>query len=179
MIMLMLMFALLTDEQQELIRTIFEENKHYFYRMANRTLHSDADAWEAVSIATLKIIENIEKISNIPCPQMTAFCVTIVKNTAIDMIRKSNKSTCLEEFENIGDKTVDSFEDAYIHKSDLQRLTQIVSTLSQEDQMLIELKYSQDKSYSEIGTLLNLTEDAAKKRGQRIIKKLKNLYEMG
>ena len=32
-------------------------------------------------------------------------------------------------------------------------------------------------SYREIGELLNISEDAAKKRGQRLVKKLQKLYE--
>lgn len=175
--MLFLMFALLTDEQQELVRKIFKENKQYFYRIAYNILHIEADAWDAVSIATIKIIENIEKISNIPCPQMTAFCVTIVKNTAIDIIRKSKKSVHIEAFENISDETVNSFEDSYIHDTDVKKVTQMIDTLSKEDRVLVELKYSQEMSYSEIGVFLNISEEAAKKRGQRLIKKMKNLYE--
>jgi RNA polymerase sigma-70 factor, ECF subfamily len=31
--------------------------------------------------------------------------------------------------------------------------------------------------YREIGELLNISEDAAKKRGQRLVKKLQKLYE--
>lgn len=33
--------------------------------------------------------------------------------------------------------------------------------------------------YKEIGELLNISEDAAKKRGQRLVKKLRKLYEGG
>lgn len=176
--MFLLMFASLTEDQQELILKIFKDNKKYFYCIAYKMLHSDTDAWEAVSIATLKIIENIEKISNIPCPRMTAFCVTIVKNTAIDMIRRSKRSLHLEELENISDETAVSFEESYIHNTEVERLSKIIETLPEEEKILVQLKYSQEMSYSEIGALLNITEDAAKKRGQRLLKKLKTRYEV-
>lgn len=171
------MFSLLTDEQQDVVKEIFEANKRYFYNIAYRIVHSEDDAWDAVSTAMVKIIENIDRISNIPCPQRTAFCVTIVKNTSIDIIRKSNKVSHIDNLENIKDETVDSFEISYIHKTEVQRLAKIINQLSYNDKILIELKFSQNKTYAEIAIMLNINEETAKKHGQRLIKRLKNLYE--
>ena len=41
----------------------------------------------------------------------------------------------------------------------------------------IYLRYTLEMGYREIGELLNISEDAAKKRGQRLVKKLRKLYE--
>ena len=177
-ILIFLMFSLLTDEQQDVIKELFESNRQYFYNIAYRVVHSEDDAWDAVSTAMVKIIENIDRISNIPCPQRIAFCVTIVKNTSIDIIRKSNKVSHIDNLENITDETVDSFEISYIHKTEVQRLAKIIKQLSYDDKMLIELKFSQDKTYAEIAIMLNINEETTKKRGQRLVKKLKSLYEM-
>lgn len=171
------MFSLLTDEQQDVIKEIFEANRQYFYNIAYKIVRSENDAWDAVSTAMVKIIENINRISNIPCPQRTAFCVTIVKNISIDIIRKSNKVRYIDQFENIEDESIDSFETSYLHKAEVQRLAEIIKKLSYDDRVLIELKFSQNKTYAEIGIMLNITEETAKKRGQRLMKRLKSLYE--
>lgn len=39
------------------------------------------------------------------------------------------------------------------------------------------LRYTMEMGYKEIGELLNISEDTAKKRGQRLIKKLRKQYE--
>lgn len=171
------MFSLLTDEQQDVIKEIFELNRQYFYNIAYRIVHVEDDAWDAVSTAMVKIIENIDKISKIPCPQRTAFCVTIVKNTSIDIIRKSKTASHIDYLENIYNGEIDSFETSYIHKTEVQRLAKIINQLSYDDKILIELKFSQNKTYAEIGIMLNINEETAKKRGQRLVKKLKSLYE--
>jgi RNA polymerase sigma-70 factor (ECF subfamily) len=110
---------------------------------------------------------------------MTAFCVTIVKNSSIDMIRRSKKYAHLESLDYLKDESVEKFEDIYINKANIQRLSELIDELSQEERELIQLRYAQDMGYAEIGALLDITEEAAKKRGQRVVKKLKKLFGEG
>lgn len=85
--MLILLFSVLNDEERELVEQIFHEHHIQFQRIAFRIVQSEETAEDVVSTAFVKIIDNIEKISELPCPQMTAFCVTIVKNASIDVLR--------------------------------------------------------------------------------------------
>jgi len=174
--MFLIFFGILTEEQQNLVEQIFRDHHIRFYHISFRILKSEASANDAVSMAYIKIMDNIEKISELSSPLMTAFCVTIVKNTSIDIIRKSKKFAHVESLDTFQDKSVESFEDFYINKSNVQRLTDLMDTLSEEDRKLIQLKYVNDMGYLEIGKLLGISEEAAKKRGQRIIQKLKKLY---
>lgn len=177
--MLFILFGVLTDEQRNLIEQIFREHHIRFQRISFKIVKSESAANDAVSAAYLKIIDNIEKISDLPCPLMTAFCVTIVKNSSIDMIRHSKKYTHIESLDNLKDESVENFEDIYINKANIQRLSELINELPQEDRILIQLRYAQDMGYAEIGVMLGITEEAAKKRGQRIIKKLKKLFGEG
>lgn len=107
---------------------------------------------------------------------MTAFCVTIVKNTSIDMIRQSKRFAYVDTVDNLKDELEVSFEDDYINKSEILRLSEIIDMLPQEDRLLIQMKYVQEMRYAEIGALLGISEETAKKRGQRIIQKLKIIW---
>ena len=49
--------------------------------------------------------------------------------------------------------------------------------LPSEDRRLIHLRFALEMSYKEIGMLLGISEEAAKKRGQRIVKRLKSMHE--
>lgn len=174
--MFFVLLGILTEQQKHFVEQIFREHHTQFQRISMRIVHSEASAEDAVSTAYLKIMEHIERISEMPCPQMTAFCVTIVKHTSIDMIRKSKRFTYMDEWDHLRDESEVGFEDEYIHKSDSLRLSQLIDKLPQEDRFLIHMRYVQEMKYAEIGALLGITEDTAKKRGQRIVQKLKKLY---
>ena len=134
---MILLFSVLNDEQRALVERIFHEHHIHFQRISFNIVKSEEAAEDVVSTAFIKIMDNIEKISDLPCPQMTAFCVTIVKNASIDVLHQ----------------------------------------LQQSDRHFIYLRYTLEMGYREIGELLNISEDAAKKRGQRLVKKLQKLYE--
>ena len=53
----------------------------------------------------------------------------------------------------------------------------MIDRLAPDDRRFVYLRYAEEMGYGEIGELLNISEDAAKKRGQRLVKKLRKLYE--
>jgi RNA polymerase sigma-70 factor (ECF subfamily) len=175
----MILLNILTEEQQSFVEQLFREHHARFQRISFKILQSESAANDAVSTAYLKIMDNIEKISQLPCPQMIAFCVTIVKNTSIDLIRQSKKLAHTEYLDQFIDESTEHFEDSYIKKADIQRLAELINQLSPEEKVLIQLRYVQDMGYAQIGTLLGISEDTAKKRGQRVTQKLRKLYEKG
>ena len=82
--MMILLFSVLNDEQRALVERIFHEHHIHFQRISFNIVKSEEAAEDVVSTAFIKIMDNIEKISDLPCPQMTAFCVTIVKNACYE-----------------------------------------------------------------------------------------------
>ena len=54
-----------------------------------------------------------------------------------------------------------------------------IDRLNPDDRRFIYLRYVEEMGYKEIGELLNISVDAAKKRGQRLVKKVRKLYEEG
>ena len=165
--MMILLFSVLNDEQRALVERIFHEHHIHFQRISFKIVKSEETAEDVVSTVFVKIMDNIEKISDLPCPQMTAFCVTIVKNASIDVLRQSRQSVHIDCWDNVPGENSDSLADEFIHNADVRKLAELMDRLAQE------------MGYKEIGTLLNISEDAAKKRGQRLIKKLRKLYEGG
>ncbi|MCR5656963.1 MAG: sigma-70 family RNA polymerase sigma factor, partial [Butyrivibrio sp.] len=85
--MLFLILSVLEDDQRKLVEDIFKNNYKKYLRISTRILGSNTVAEEAVSDALIKISLNIKRISHLPCPEMEAFCVTIVKNCAYDHLR--------------------------------------------------------------------------------------------
>lgn len=177
--MMILLFGVLNDEQRELVERIFREHRGRFLRISFKIVKSEETAEDVVSTAFIKIMDNIEKIADLPCPQMTAFCVTIVKNASIDVLREIRRSAHLDSWDGVSDESSDDLADECIRNADVRRLTGLIDRLDPDDRRFVYLRYAEEMEYKEIGRLLNISEDAAKKRGQRLVKKLKKLYEGG
>lgn len=177
--MMILLFGVLNDEQRALVERIFREHRGRFLRISFKIVKSEETAEDVVSASFVKIMDNIEKIADLPCPQMTAFCVTIVKNASIDVLRESRRSAHLDSWDGVSDESSDDLADECIHKADVRKLSGLIDRLDPDDRRFVYLRYAEEMEYKEIGRLLNISEDAAKKRGQRLVKKLRKLYEGG
>lgn len=177
--MMILLFGVLSDEQRALVERIFREHRGRFLRISFKIVKSEETAEDVVSTAFVKIMDNIEKIFDLPCPQMTAFCVTIVKNASVDVLRESRRSAHLDSWDGVSDESSDDLADECIRNADVYKLSGLIDRLDPDDRCFVYLRYAEEMEYKEIGRLLNISEDAAKKRGQRLVKKLRKLYEGG
>lgn len=176
--MLLLILSVLEDDQRNLVEKIYKENYQYFLKVAMQITGSTADAEEAVSSALLKISLNILKISHLTCPEMKAFCVTIVKNCSYDVLRKSSRIIPdSDEALSKMDSSIQGPEHQMLDKEKRKALLKMLEVLSSDEKVLLELRYTYEMKYSEIARMLSISEEAAKKKGQRLIGKLRKQYE--
>ena len=175
--MVSIIFGMLTDEQQNIVEKIFIENDTYFRKIAFGILKSEADVHDAVSTSYIKIMQHIERISQLSCPQMTAFCVSIVKHTAIDIIRNSKKATFEPDESKAEKPSAYNLEDEVTLKEKKENLLNTIKGLSREEQLILQMRYMDEMKYSAIAEIMNISEEAVKKKCQRIILKLRKIYE--
>ncbi|MBR0092094.1 MAG: sigma-70 family RNA polymerase sigma factor [Lachnospiraceae bacterium] len=171
--MLLLTISLLDDEQRDLVEKIFKEDKDYFFRVANKILTSKTDAEDAVAEALLRIVENLDKISKLSRPEMRAYCITIVKNCANAKFRRDAGIVFTDEPDLFMNHVLTDPATIYEKKMDKDMLKTILSSFSEGDQQLIFLRFEDRMGYKEIGKVLGITEDTARKRGLRIGEKLR------
>lgn len=177
--MFFLLLGVLTDVQKSLVEKIFRDHYDRFRWISLRIVKAEHLADDAVAAALVKIMDNISRINEMPYTQMMAFCVTIVKNASIDIIRDLKKTQSTELIDTFDGGVGYSVEDQCQFNSDVQRLTQAIDRLPQEERFLVYMKYVQGLKYPEIAKILGISEETAKKRGQRILKKLKKKFEEG
>jgi len=79
----------LDDTEKEKVTEIY--NKYYGLMMyiAKSILSDTASAEDAVSEAFIKIIDNLDKISDVSCHKTKSFIVIIVRNTALNLYKKN------------------------------------------------------------------------------------------
>lgn len=166
------------------LKELYEKEYGFFFNVANRILSNSSDAEDAISDAFIKISNNIEKIISLPCHKRLPYCVIIVKNSSYDIIRKNGKIQSSDKIIEIADQKLasdniandDTAEKVFdgIKKKDLGIL---LKNLDNAEFQLIRLRYFDDLSFKDIGRGLNISEALARKRHERIIKKLRKLTE--
>lgn len=175
-----ILFGQMTDNEKELINKIFSKMNVKMYNISFNILRDKFDTEDAVAQTFFKIADNIEKISALPCPQIEPYCVIILKNETMNIIRRRKKMVHVEDVDcfvhNDGDYDI---EEGYLEKANKEQLLSCINRLSDDEKNLIYLRYVYEMRFKEISELLGITEEAAKKRGQRILKKLRLYYEKG
>lgn len=176
--MLFIFLAVLSDSEKDLLNNMFKEINAKLFNISFRILHSHADAEEAVAQTFLKMIDHVTKISQLPCPQRVPYCVVIVKNECTNILRKQRRLTSIDNLEQSGHEVFEDTDEIskFIEKD---KLIELLKQLSDEEQYLIYLRFFRNMSYKKISEIMGGSEEALKKRGQRVIRKLQILYKEG
>jgi len=176
--LLFIFLSVISEDEKDLVNRIFSKMNVKMYHISFGILRSHIEAEEAVAQTFLKIIEHIEKISALPSPQREAYCVIILKNETINIVRQRAKTVYVEDtdyFEH--NNQSDKMEEDFIEVENKERLFSCMNRLSDDERDFIYLRFVNDMSFRNISQLLGITEEAAKKRGQRILRKLRSYYE--
>lgn len=89
--------ALESAADKEDFRALYRRYHGVMERTALAILQNPRDAEEAVQEAFIRVIENFSKIYEIPCKNLGAWLVTIVRNEAITMLRRRRDHLPLDE----------------------------------------------------------------------------------
>lgn len=103
-----------------------------------------------------------------------------LKNSIVRKAQKDKKLKSLSEEEMIVfDLNIDVDRDVFDLESDqlrIERLKSIVQTLDPQKRELLFLKFNSEMNYNEIGQLLNINPDAAKKQVYRLLDQIREKY---
>jgi len=170
------LWGVLSDSEKDLVNEIFTEYHVRLYNISLRILRSQDDAEDALAQTFLKIMDHVDQIEKIPRHETLPFCVILLRNASIDILRKNNKLVPTDFTDELSELASDTPENRFFDNYDRKRLLELVHQLSPEDRYLLELRLGEEMSYQEIGPLLNITEATARKRFQRALKKLQKMY---
>ena len=162
-----------SDERLK-IEEIFHTYGNLMFHVANKVLNNDHDAEDTVQQALFAVYQNLEKFSEIKCPQSRSFIVTIVERKAIDLYRAKQRNAVVpfeEEFINV---PAPSVVDAAAERTDLAKAMAMLPTRYRE---LLFLKFDNGYSEREIAVMCSMTEANVKKTIQRAKKKLESILK--
>jgi RNA polymerase sigma-70 factor (ECF subfamily) len=107
-----------------------------------------------------------------------SFFFTVARNTLIDYFRKNaHKEIVSDEIVSIFAEENGTSDEASTARELGEALRNAVSQLSSEQQEIITLYYTHDRTYKEIAQITGKREDTIRQIHSRAIKKLRSLYE--
>ncbi len=172
-------FFNLSKSEKEFIDKLYADFYSLFFAIAFEILRNISEAEDAVSEAFIKISKNIKKIIGFSCNEIRSYCVVIVRNEAMNILRKRKKYIFTDDVKPVMDDLYyeDSLEDVVENKLMNERLFKYVNDLSKQEQEMLKMRFYEDMSYKEIAGRMGISEDNARVRVYRIIEKLRKSYK--
>ncbi|MBA2611220.1 MAG: sigma-70 family RNA polymerase sigma factor [Bacteroidetes bacterium] len=138
-----------------------------------KRIESLDDTREVTAIIFTKALANIKKYEYQGFP-FSSWLYRIAINEIAQFYRESDKRRVIS----LDKKGIDNMaeETTYLNKDLVSALKKALLYLSQEELILIELRYFEERPFSELGQILQITENNAKVKTYRVVDKLKNIF---
>jgi RNA polymerase sigma-70 factor (ECF subfamily) len=136
--------------------------KNELYRMALRITMNPAEAEDVVQETMMKVWNKRDSWEQID--SIEAFCLTICRNLSLDKVRRmDNQTQSLDASIQPHDQRVASNPEEQTIQNDRVRLVrQLISALPEKQRCCMQLRDMEGKSYKDIATILNITEEQVK-----------------
>ena len=136
--------------------------KNELYRMALRITMNPAEAEDVVQETMMKVWNKRDSWEQID--SIEAFCLTICRNLSLDKVRRmDNQMQSLDASIQPHDQRVASNPEEQTIQNDRVRLVrQLISALPEKQRCCMQLRDMEGKSYKDIATILNITEEQVK-----------------
>lgn len=136
--------------------------------IARRILNDPSLAEDAVQEAFLRVVRRRE--AYIPTQPFASWFYTILRNVCVDTLRRRARQARL-----VQEASAHQLAQARPADSDTNALDLLASLPKGERDVLV-LRIVQDLSFKEVGAAMGISEEAAKKRAQRGLKRLRERY---
>lgn len=160
-----------SDEDKSKFEQIYLTYRGLMFYVANKILHNEHDAEDAVHQAFLAIIKNIKNISEVKCPETRAYSVILVESKAIDIIRARKHLSGTELDDEIGGIEIPPPGD--------NGLADGLAKLPARYREVLLLRFDSGYSTKELAKLFNITESAMQKLIWRAKEALRKQLEKG
>ena len=136
--------------------------KNELYRLALRITMNAAEAEDVVQETMMKVWNRRDQWGQIE--SIEAFCLTICRNLSLDKVRRmDNQTQSLDAAYDPKDLGVSSNPEEQAIQSDRIRLVrQMISQLPEKQRSCMQLRDMEGKSYKDIATILDITEEQVK-----------------
>ena len=160
--------AIEAPEQKSKFEQLYHTYKNLIFYVAKNILADDFLAEDAVHETFLRILKNLDKISDADCHKTKAFIVIVAENIAIDLYRK-HKRTATASLDTLEFKTAYPCFGPELLENSVEKA---IYALPASYASALKMKYLLDLDYPEIARILDISEENARQRVTRGKKKL-------
>lgn len=160
-----------------LINGLFAKYRQMMFKIAMGILHNKSDAEDIVQEAFLWIINNLDKISQIPCNRRGRYFANITEHISLNFInrRRAHPTDDIDEFKDLSSDI--SVEKAVVERITIERIKQIIREMSEKDKLMLRLYFFDKRSYKEIADISGISEGNARICVHRARKRLAKLLK--
>lgn len=174
MILPMIM-AIECEEERSFVEDLYNQYHPKMLAICMSILKNAADAEDAVTDTFMRIIDNLEKFTQMEQEKLPGLIAICTKNTALNLYKKKSRQNAREvsstlyddEEENITIDFADpdaSVEQAVLDNEFILEVAKMIEQLPEEQQIVVVLKYFYHYRNGEIAELLNLSRTAVDSR---------------
>lgn len=161
------------QENPEAFRTLYEAHYKTIYLFIYRRVEGQALTADLCSQVFLKALLNIKKYRFIGVP-FVGWLYRIAYHEVGQYYRKSKKERkVVVDEEILHELAADQVDTDEERQQIMQRLLAALNALSLEDLQLVEMRFFEQKTFKEIGYVLDITENHAKVKTYRVLDKLR------
>lgn len=174
--------AIDTDAERSKMEQLYDEYERLLYSVAFSYLNDSYKAEDAVHDTFINIVNRLDSISEIKCPQTRAFLVTITENICINMLTRKSHTAELFEADEDGKLLVEALPDQYVSTEDIYsnqyEVAQVADAVRQLPERLRDtmiLYAAHGYTMKEIAELQGCSIETVKKRIQRSREKIRKI----
>lgn len=155
----------------KLISELFNKYKQMMFKVALGVLHNKSDAEDAVQNSFLWIINNISKVSQIPCHERGSYFASITEHRAIDIYRerKAHQTEDIDAHYELSSGV--RVDESALANVTVDEIKDAMSELSNRDYQMLYLYLFKGLSPKEIGEAMGISENSIRKLIQRARKR--------
>lgn len=169
--MLIYLNLLDTEEEKSKFEQIYNNYKLTMFYVAKSILKDDYLSEDAVHDAFINIAKSLDNISDVISSRTKGYVVIIVRNISFNILKKQKPFVEIEDFEENVSYDI-SLEDEILSKLSFDFIIEEIMNLPVIYKDVLYLSYVEELSTQEISKLINISNEAVKKRLQRGRRKL-------
>lgn len=164
---------------KEAFRQLVIKYQPFVYKFLVKISEDQDVAWDLTQDTFVKVIRNIEKFDISGSAKFSTYIITISRNLYVDYLRREKRIQLfipIHDCLNIEDENMD-IEDEVIDRMYNQIIMENIEKLTEEQKIVIKMKYIQGLTLKEIGEILNMEPKTIKSRIHNGIVKLRKMLE--
>lgn len=146
------------EDDRAFIVRLYVDYRWLMYKVALSVVREPQLAEDMVSQTLCEMIDNLEKIRAVDCCKLRGYIVSFVRNVSVDFVRKRDRQGKYffltgEEAEVAAE---DSVDENLIRMAEIDALKRGLARLSENDRLLLTMKYFDGLSDEEIAARLGV-----------------------